>query len=104
MDKGLIVAIIAAVVFIAAIFYARSIRGESANTSTLTFGQALGAAIVGLAILLLAMPWAAGSIAASSGTGGSSDFAILSGGVYALGILALLGGIALVVIRTSSEG
>jgi formate-dependent nitrite reductase membrane component NrfD len=100
MDKGLIVAIIAAIVFVAAILYARSIKNDAANSSTLTFGQALGAAIVGLAILLLAMPWAAGAIATG---GGSSDFAILSGGVYALGLLALVGGIALVIIRNAAE-
>ena len=98
--NALIVAIIAALVFLAAIFYARSAQ-PSASSSTLSVMQALGAGIVGLAILLLAMPWAAGAIAAG-GTG--SEFAILSGAVYALGILALLGGIALVVIRNQSEG
>ena len=97
----LVVAIIAAIVFVAAIFYTRSARAD-ANSSTLTFMQALGADIVGLAILLLAMPWAAGAIAALDFIK-SSDFAILSGAVYALGILALLGGIALVVMRNASE-
>ena len=101
MDTATIVAIIAAIVFVAAIFYARSARAD-ANSSSLTFMQALGAGIVGLAILLLAMPWAAGAIAGLSFIK-SSDFAILSGAVYALGILALLGGIALVLIRNAAE-
>jgi hypothetical protein len=103
MDKGLIIAIIAAVVAIAAVFYARSIKPDPSGANSLSFGQALGAGIVGLAILLLAMPWAAGAIAAL-GFIKSSDFAILSGSVYALGILALIGGIVLVVVRNSPEG
>jgi len=103
MDKGLIIAIIAAIVAVAAVFYARAVKPDSAAGNTLSFGQALGAGIVGLAILLLAMPWAAGAIAELSFIK-STDFAILSGAVYALGILALLGGIALVVIRNAGEG
>jgi hypothetical protein len=103
MDTGLIVAIIAAIVAVAAVFYARSVKPETAANNTLNFGQALGAGIVGLAILLLAMPWAAGAISVLSFIK-STDFAILSGAVYALGILALLGGLALVVFRNSGEG
>jgi len=49
------------------------------------------------------MPWAAGAISVLSFIK-STDFAILSGAVYALGILALIGGLALVVFRNSSEG
>jgi hypothetical protein len=74
----------------------------NAQQGGLTTGQALGAGIVGLGILLLAMPWAAGSIAALDFIT-SSDFGILSGSVYAIGILALLGGIVLVVVRGSQE-
>ena len=103
MDKGLIIAIVAAIIAIAAVFYARSVKPETANSNTLSFVQALGAGIVGLAILLLAMPWAAGAISVLDFIK-STDFAILSGAVYALGILALLGGLALVIFRNSSEG
>lgn len=103
MDKGLVIAIIAAIIAIAAVFYARSIKPDTTSTHSLSFGQALGAGIVGLAILLLAMPWAAGAIAALSYIK-STDFAILSGSVYGLGILALIGGIVLVLVRNSPEG
>jgi hypothetical protein len=103
MDKALIVAIVALVVMIAAFFYARSVKPDTSGAHTLTFGQALGAGIVGLAILLLAMPWAAGAIAALSFIK-STDFAILAGSVYALGILALLGGIMLMLVRNAPEG
>ena len=101
MDKALIVAIIAAVVAIGAFFYARSVKTD-ANSSTVTFLQALGAGIVGLGILLLAMPWAAGEIS-QLGFITSSDFGILSGAVYAIGILALLGGLAIVIARNAPE-
>jgi hypothetical protein len=98
----LIIVIVAAVIAIGAVFYARTIKTD-ANSATLSGGQALGAGIVGLGILLLAMPWAAGAIA-GLGFITSSDFGILSGAVYAIGILALLGGIVLVVVRGTSEG
>jgi hypothetical protein len=102
MDRALIVAIIAAVVAIGAFMYARTLKPPTAETSTLSMGQALGAGILGLGILLLAMPWAAGSIADLAFIT-SSDFGILSGAVYALGILALLGGLAIVIARNSPE-
>src|SRR6187200_319231 len=100
MDKALIVAIIAAVVALAAFFYARTVKTD-ANSSTVTYLQALGAGIVGLGILLLAMPWAAGQIS-QLGFIKSSDFGILAGAVYALGILALVGGIALFLSRNQT--
>mgnify|MGYP001431491998 CR=1 FL=1 len=53
MSTQLIVVIIAAVVAVAAVFYARSVKTD-ANSATLSAGQALGAGIVGLGILLLA--------------------------------------------------
>jgi peptidoglycan biosynthesis protein MviN/MurJ (putative lipid II flippase) len=102
MDKGLIVAIIAAVVAVAAFLYARSLKPPTAETSTLSMGQALGAGILGLGILLLAMPWAAGEIS-QLGFITSSDFGILSGSVYAIGILALLGGLAILIARNAPE-
>ena len=102
MDKGLIVAIIAAVVAVGAFLYARSLKPPTADTATLSMGQALGAGIVGLGILLLSMPWAAGQIS-QLGFITSSDFGILAGSVYGLGILALAGGIAIVVARNSPE-
>ena len=101
MSTQLIVVIIAAVVAVAAVFYARSVKTD-ANSATLSAGQALGAGIVGLGILLLAMPYAAGAIAQLSFIS-SSDFGILSGAVYAIGILALLGGIVLAVVRGAPE-
>lgn len=103
MDLKLIVVLISAAVAIGAVFYARSVKVDPSTSHTLSFLQALGAGIVGLGILLVAMPWAAGSIAAL-GFISSSDFAILSGSVYALGILALVGGVVLVASRSSSEG
>jgi hypothetical protein len=102
MDKGLIIAIVAAVIAVVAFLYARSLQPPTATTSTLSMGQALGAGIVGLGILLLAMPWAAGQISQLSFIK-SSDFGILAGSVYALGILALLGGLAIVIARNSPE-
>jgi len=102
MDTALIVAIIALVVAVAAVFWVRSMNAEAVSKNTMSFSQTLGAGIVGLAILLLAMPWASGAIAVLSFIK-SSDFAILSGAVYALGILALLGGMALIVLR-NTEG
>jgi hypothetical protein len=102
MDKGLIVAIIAAVVAIVAFVYARSLQPPTATTATLSMGQALGAGILGLGILLLAMPWAAGEIS-QLGFITSSDFGILSGSVYAIGILALLGGLAILIARNAPE-
>jgi len=102
MDTALIVAIIALVVAVAALFWVRSMNAEAVSRNTMSFSQTLGAGIVGLAILLLAMPWASGAIAVLSFIK-SSDFAILSGAVYALGILALLGGLALIVLR-NTEG
>lgn len=101
MSTQLIVVIIAAVVAIAAVFYTRSVKAD-ANSATLSAGQALGAGIVGLGILLLAMPWAAGQIAALEFIS-SSDFGILAGAVYGIGIVALIGGIVLVVVRGTSE-
>lgn len=98
----LIIAIIAAVIAVGAVFYARSVKTDE-NSATLSTDQALGAGIVGLGILLVAMPWAAGSIAQLDFIT-SSDFGILSGAVYAIGILALLGGIVLVVAPGASEG
>jgi len=99
----IVVVIIAVVVALAAFFYTRSVKTD-ANSATVTFLQALGAGILGLGILLVAMPWAAGAISALEFIS-SSDFAILSGAVYAIGILALLGGIVLMVSRGgSAEG
>src|SRR5512141_1258427 len=100
MDKTVVV-IIAAVVAVGAFLYARSVK-PGANASTLSSGQALGAGILGLGVLLLAMPWAAGAIAALDFIK-SSDFGILAGAVYALGILTVLGGIMLVLVRGSQE-
>jgi hypothetical protein len=102
MDR-IVIVIIAAVVAVGAFFYARSVKTD-ANSGTVTFLQALGAGVLGLGILLVAMPWAAGAISALEFIS-SSDFAILSGAVYAIGILALLGGIVLMVTRGgSTEG
>jgi hypothetical protein len=98
----LVVAIIAAVIAIGAVFYMRSAKTEASADSGLTFTQALGAGILGLGIMLVAMPWASGAIAALDFIS-SSDFAILSGAVYALGILALLGGLVLMIVKGSSE-
>lgn len=103
MDKTLIAAIIGAVVIMAVVFYLRGTKQEAVSTEKgLTLVQALGAGIVGLGILLVALPWAAGSIAVLDFIE-SSDFAILTGSVYALGILALLGGLVLIFAKGSSE-
>jgi hypothetical protein len=97
----LVVVLIAAVVAVVAFLYTRSVKAD-ASSGTLGFLQALGAGILGLGILLMVMPWAAGAISALDFIQ-SSDFAILSGAVYAIGILALLGGILLMVARGASE-
>jgi len=103
MDQGLIVAIIAAVVALGAIFYARSIKPEAvANDKGFSFSQTLGAGIVGLGLLLVLMPWASGAIAALDFIQ-SSDFAILTGAAYTLGFLALLAGIALAMHKNQSD-
>ncbi len=101
MDTKLIIVIIAAIIAVGAVFYARSVKTD-ANSATLSTGQALGAGIVGLGILLLAMPWAAGAIAALDFIQ-SSDFGILAGSVYGIGIIALIGGILIVVVRGAQE-
>jgi len=101
MDSRLILVIISAVIAIGAVFYARSVKTDR-NSHTLSFLQALGAGIVGLGILLVTMPWAAGAIAQLDFIT-STDFGILSGAIYAIGILALVGGIVLVASRSSSE-
>jgi hypothetical protein len=102
MDSRLIIVLISAAIAIGAVFYSRSVKTD-ANSHTLSFLQALGAGILGLGILLVAMPWAAGAIAALEFIS-SSDFGILAGAVYAIGILALVGGLVLVVSRSSTEG
>ena len=102
MDSRIILVIICAVIAIGAVLYARSVKTD-ANSHTLSFLQALGAGILGLGIMLVAMPWAAGAIAQLEFIS-SSDFGILSGAVYAIGILALVGGVVLVASRSSSEG
>lgn len=102
MDSRIILVIICAIIAVGAFLYARSVKTD-ANSSTLSFMQALGAGILGLGILLVAMPWAAGAIAALDFIT-STDFGILSGAVYAIGILALVGGAVLVASRGSSEG
>lgn len=99
MDR-IVIVIIAAVVAVGAVFFARS--AKPAEGSGLGFMQALGAGIVGLGILLMAMPYAAGAIAVL-GFIKSSDFAILSGSVYAIAILALLGGLVLMFVKTNEQ-
>lgn len=98
----LIVAIIALAIAVGAVLYARSVKPDAAASAGLSTGQALGAGIVGLGILLLSMPWAAGAIADLEFIT-SSDFGILSGAVYAIGALALLGGAVLLIFRGSLD-
>ncbi|HRF49745.1 MAG TPA: hypothetical protein PLC98_19095 [Anaerolineales bacterium] len=98
----LVVAIIALIVAVGAVVYARTVKPDASSSAGLTQGQALGAGIVGLGILLLAMPWAAGAIADLEFIS-SSDFGILSGAVYAIGGLAFLGGAVLMVFRNSLD-
>jgi len=97
MDNGLIIAIVAAVIAVGAVFYARSAKVDD-NSARLSTMQALGAGILGLGIMLVAMPWASGAIAALEFIK-STDFAILSGAVYAIGILALLGGAVMMFVK-----
>ena len=100
MDQSMIIAIVAAAIAVGAVLYSRSVTVDenSAWMSTL----ALGAGVLGLGIMLVAMPWAAGAISALEFIS-SSDFAILSGAVYAIGGLALIGGAVLLFVK-SSEG
>lgn len=103
MDQPMIVAIICAVIAVGAIFYARSVKPEAvADNKGFTFAQTMGAGVVGLGILLVTMPWAAGAIAVLDFIK-STDFAILTGAAYTLGFLALVAGIALVVHKEQAD-
>ena len=77
------------------VFYLRSVNPETAEQSgTVNFNKAVGSGIIGLGILLLVMPWAASATAAFDFVS-SSDFSVLTGADYVLGIVALLAGLAL---------
>ena len=101
MDSRLIFVIICAVIAIGAIFYMRANRASDSSMG-LNFGQALGAGIIGLGLLGLVMPWAAGQIAVLDFIN-SSDFAILTGATYIVGILVVLAGAALLFNRASES-
>lgn len=103
MDSGLIAAIIAAIVAIGAILYTRSIKPEAvADSKGMSFAQTMGAGVLGLGILLVVMPWAAGAIAQLDFIK-SSNFAILTGAAYTLGFLALVAGIALMANKSQTD-
>lgn len=87
--------IIFGVIAAGAIFYLRSVNPNSVKSATLGFTKAVGAGVVGLGILLLVMPWAASATAAFDFVE-SSDFSVLTGAVYVLGVFALLAGLALI--------
>lgn len=94
MDTRTIVVIISAIVAVAAVFYTRSLKSEAmANDKGLSGGQAMGAGVVGLGLLGLVMPWASGQIAALDFIQ-SSDFAILTGATYVVGLITVLAGVA----------
>lgn len=101
MDQSMIIAIVAAAIAVGAVLYSRSVTVDE-NSAWMSTLQALGAGVLGLGIMLVAMPWAAGAISGLEFIS-SSDFAILSGAVYAIGGLALIGGAVLLFVK-SSEG
>jgi len=88
-----------ALIAVGAIIFARRVSPEAAASgSTMNFAQTVGAGVIGLGILMLAMPWAASSTAALDFVE-SSDFAVLTGAAYVIGILAVLAGLALILHR-----
>lgn len=93
-------AIVFAVIAVVAILYARSASVEGA--STVPFNRAIGAGVIGIGILLVAMPWAAGTISALDFVE-SSDFAVLTGAAYVLGIFSVIAGAAALFYREQGE-
>lgn len=95
--------IVFAVIAVGAIVYARTLSEERVAASrTLTFAQTIGAGVIGLGILLLAMPWAASSSAAFDFVA-SNDFSILTGAAYVIGLITILAGVALLLNRESAD-
>lgn len=95
--------IVFAVIAVAAILYTRSVSQEAAQRSgTVSFSSAIGAGVIGVGILLLAMPWAAGTIAALDFVE-SSDFAVLTGAVYVLGVISILAGLGTLLGKEREE-
>ena len=100
---NIILVIIFAMIAVGAILYVRRVSPEAAERSyELWFRAAIGAGIIGLGILLLIMPWAAGAIAAFDFVS-SSDFGVLTGADYVLGVIALLAGLALILHKETPE-
>lgn len=95
--------ILFAVIAVGAIVYARTLSEERVAASrTMSFPQTVGAGVIGLGILLLAMPWAASASAAFDFVA-SSDFSILTGAAYVIGIITILAGAALIFNRESAD-
>lgn len=95
--------IVFAAIAIGAILYTRTVSHEAAERSgTVSFTRAIGAGVIGIGILLLAMPWAAGTIAGLDFVE-SSDFAVLTGAVYVLGILSVLAGLGGLLFKEQRE-
>ena len=95
--------IVFGIIAVGAILYARSVSEETVEASrTLGFTQTVGAGIIGLGILLLVMPWAASATAAFDFVA-SSDFSVLTGAAYIIGIIVILAGAVLVANRDASE-
>lgn len=95
--------ILFAVIAVGAIVYARTLSEERVAASrTMGFAQTVGAGVIGLGILLLAMPWAASASAAFDFVA-SSDFSILTGAAYVIGIITILAGAALIFNRESAD-
>lgn len=94
--------IVFGLIAVGAILYARSLSEEKVAASrTMGFPQTVGAGIVGLGILLLVMPWAASATAAFDFVA-SSEFSVLTGAAFVIGIITILAGVVLVAYKESS--
>ena len=95
--------IVFGIIAVGAILYARSVSDETVAASrSMGFTQTVGAGIVGLGILLLVMPWAASATAAFDFVE-SSDFSVLTGAAYIIGIITIIAGAVLIANRETSE-
>ncbi len=94
--------IVFAVIAVVAILFARRANVEEGTSKTVGFNAAIGAGVIGLGILLLAMPWAAGNTAAFDFVE-STDFAVLTGADYVLGVFAIIAGLAIMRHKESGE-